>query len=118
MPFDAILTNQYDLLDSPLLPYGSDLFDELDTPEETMVIYEGRVLDPSGTPIASAVLDVWHSDDHGFYDIQTEFRKNSSHLGFRGKFQTNELGEWKFRTLPVQSYMLPRDGPVVSKIVH
>lgn len=102
------------LTGAPLLPYGSDLFDEVEDPNENIYVYEGRVLSASGDPIANAVLDVWHSDDHGFYDVQSDFRTSSSHLGFRGKFMTNEKGEWKFHTLPVKSYMLPRDGPVVS----
>src|SRR6266403_2319136 len=30
----------------------------------------GRVTDADGRPLAGAVVDVWHSDDRGFYDLQ------------------------------------------------
>ncbi len=70
-----------------------------------------------GTPIQGAVLDVWHSDDFGFYDLQKQnFRKIASHIGFRAKFVTDENGHWSFKSLPVKSYPLPTDGPAVSKM--
>jgi hydroxyquinol 1,2-dioxygenase len=99
--------------DSPVLPNGADLFDSKSSSDQPIYIFHGRVLSSDGHPIPGAVLDVWHSDDHGYYDVQRQFLAERSHIGFRGKFISAEDGSWCFRTLPVKSYMLPLDGPVV-----
>lgn len=100
-----------------VLPNGSNLYDRKSSADEKVFTYSGRVLSSDGNPIQGAVLDVWHSDDFGYYDLQkTNFRKASSHLGFRAKFVTDADGKWSFKTLPVKSYPLPTDGPAVSQI--
>lgn len=77
-----------------------------------MIFVPGHILDCNRVPICGAVLDVWHSDDNGYYDLQNDFTATESSLGFRAKFMTDEAGRWSLRTLPVKSYTLPLDGPV------
>lgn len=97
--------------DAPVLGNGEDMFDQKSSQDEMIWRFSGHVLDDD-QPIAGAVLDVWHSDDQGYYDVQSAFHKEESKIGFRAKFITDARGAWAFRTLPVQSYMLPQDGPV------
>ena len=101
---------------SPVLPLGSDLFDEPLEAGQTILSLSGKVLNAEdGKPLAGAVLDVWHSDDEGFYDVQEGFRPELSHLGFRAKFVTDAEGNWSFRTVTPKYYPIPNDGPVVSR---
>jgi protocatechuate 3,4-dioxygenase beta subunit len=72
-------------------------------------VVSGRVLDFNGRPVSSATLDVWQSDDIGYYDIQD---KNQPAMNLRGVFTTNEAGEFWFRTIKPAAYPIPTDGPV------
>ncbi|MEM7133805.1 MAG: dioxygenase [Chloroflexota bacterium] len=69
----------------------------------------GTVLDGDGNPIRGAMLDVWHADDIGFYDVQDE--KQPDH-NLRGIFTTGEDGKYWFRTIKPSPYPVPTDGPV------
>ncbi len=73
------------------------------------LLVSGRVLAPNGSPIANALLDVWQSDAEGFYDLQ---KMDASHMDLRGRFHTNENGEYFFRTIKPSYYPIPDDGPV------
>jgi protocatechuate 3,4-dioxygenase beta subunit len=73
------------------------------------VMVSGRVLSPSGAPLANALLDVWQSDAEGFYDLQ---KMDAAHMDLRGRFRTNEEGEYYFRTIRPSFYPIPDDGPV------
>eukprot|EP00981_Chlorochromonas_danica_P014413 scaffold7957_cov129-Ochromonas_danica.AAC.2 len=106
------LLGPFHLSDSTVLDNGSELFDKKRSSDQHVYLFQGRVLSDSGHPVAGAVLDVWHCDDQGHYDVQRNFSAELSHLGFRAKFVTDEDGTWSFRTLPVKSYTLPTDGPV------
>ncbi|GCC50499.1 6-chlorohydroxyquinol-1,2-dioxygenase [Chryseotalea sanaruensis] len=75
---------------------------------ETTVVH-GRVLAPEGNPVANATLDVWQSDDIGYYDVQDV---NQPQMNLRGIFKTNANGEFWFRTIKPAAYPVPTDGPV------
>lgn len=70
----------------------------------------GRVADADGRPLVGAVVDVWHSDDEGFYDLQ-KFGDDPHYAG-RGRFRTGEDGRFHFWTVRPTSYPIPDDGPV------
>ena len=57
------------------------------------LIIEGRVLrsDDCETPAAGAVLDVWHCDTDGNYDMRG--------YNCRGKVTTNKAGQYTFKTI-------------------
>src|SRR5690349_14563787 len=40
----------------------------------TPMFVTGHVVDPSGAPVAGALVDTWHSDEKGFYDVRSEER--------------------------------------------
>jgi len=55
-------------------------------------------------------VDVWHSDDDGFYDVQ-QLDKLGGHAG-RGRFIADEKGRFHFWTIKPTFYPVPTDGPV------
>ena len=76
--------------------------------EPTLV--SGRVLDTQGKPIAGATLDVWQTNDDGFYDVQQKGVQPDYNL--RGLFTSDENGFYAFRTVKPRHYPIPADGPV------
>jgi protocatechuate 3,4-dioxygenase beta subunit len=99
-PFHA-LAPAYELGDT--IARGS----EAERGEPTVV--SGKVLDSNGQPLKNATLDVWQSDDIGYYDVQDA---NQPEMNLRGVFKTNEAGEFWFRTIKPAAYPIPTDGPV------
>src|SRR5450432_4633663 len=80
---------------------------EAERGEATFV--HGKILDKSGKPISNAVIDVWQSDDIGYYDVQDP---NQPDVNLRGVFKTEEDGKFWFRTIKPAAYPIPTDGPV------
>jgi hydroxyquinol 1,2-dioxygenase len=73
-------------------------------------VITGEVVDPDGSPLAGATVDVWQSDTEGFYDVQ---QPDIQPLGNgRGLFTTDEDGRFWFRTVVPRYYPIPTDGPV------
>lgn len=70
--------------------------------------FEGTVLDVAGNPQADAVVDVWHADGDGFYDVQ----KAGDIEAGRARFRTDENGRLSFWTIVPAYYPIPDDGPV------
>lgn len=73
-------------------------------------LYEGRVLDLDGRPIAGAKIDVWCDNEDGFYDVQqpdVQPKWNN-----RGVFLTGPDGRYSFVGIKPVSYPIPDDGPV------
>lgn len=70
----------------------------------------GSVADAHGDPIAGATVDVWHSDDQGFYDLQ-KLADAPEHSG-RGRFETDTRGRFHLWTIRPVAYPIPDDGPV------
>lgn len=71
---------------------------------------EGRVTALDGTPVANAIVDVWHSDDEGYYDVQ-QIEKVGGPSG-RARFRTDENGNYRFWSIKPAAYPIPYDGPV------
>lgn len=90
--------------DRPVLPLGADMAPEV---AGTPLFVSGRVLDANGTPLPQAVVDAWHSDDEGHYDVQVR-----DGLTMRGSFRCDEQGRFWFRTVRPRFYPIPDDGPV------
>ena len=78
-------------------------------PKGVPAVISGRVLDPSGAPIAGAVLDVWQANSDGFYDSQLP---NHDVLQMRGKYRTEADGSFVVLTTRPVHYQIPTDGPV------
>jgi hydroxyquinol 1,2-dioxygenase len=78
------------------------------------LLVEGSVSRIDGTPIADAIVDTWHTDGDGFYDVQ-----KTSDLGnftCRARFRTDSKGKFWYRTVVPVFYSIPNDGPVGSML--
>ncbi len=74
------------------------------------LLVEGTVSRLDGTPAAGAVVDTWHTDGDGFYDVQGPAGLNG--LAGRARFRADEDGKFWFRSVVPASYPIPDDGPV------
>lgn len=68
------------------------------------------MLDTQGNPIAGATLDIWQTNDDGFYDVQQKGVQPDYNL--RGLFTSDADGFYAFRTVKPRHYPIPADGPV------
>ena len=68
------------------------------------------VKSPEGKPVNGANVDVWHSDEEGFYDVQHAEWKGA--MRARGVFRPDGEGVVHFRTIVPRFYPVPTDGPV------
>ena len=93
--------------DAPRYQHGANIC--LDGKGEPTVV-RGRVVDTAGNPVEGALLDVWQTNDDGFYDVQQKGVQPEFNL--RGVFTTTESGEYWFRTVKPRYYPVPDDGPV------
>jgi catechol 1,2-dioxygenase len=74
------------------------------------LLVTGHVRDIDGNAIAGATLDVWQTNDDGFYDVQQKGIQPDSNL--RGTFTSTETGSYWFRSVKPRHYPIPSDGPV------
>ncbi|MER5221764.1 maleylacetate reductase and hydroxyquinol 1,2-dioxygenase domain-containing protein [Streptomyces flaveus] len=68
-----------------------------------------KVTDPEGKPVAGAVVDVWQSNEDGFYDVQLPDLDGPV---LRARFTTDADGRFTFWSILPSEYPIPDDGPV------
>ncbi len=91
------------LPDAPRYGHGANIC--LDGKGEPLVV-TGRVLDTAGNPIAGATIDVWQTNEDGFYDVQQKGVQPDFNL--RGVFTSDAGGPL---LVPVgQAALLPDPG--------
>jgi len=91
--------------DPPVKAAGADISAGL---HGTPLFVSGAVTAPDGTPLAGAFVDVWQSDDDGFYDVQ----KPGDDPQLRARFITDDAGRFSLWTIVPKFYPIPADGPV------
>ena len=79
-------------------------------------LFEGKVIDLHGNPIAGACVDVWSDNADGFYDVQQPGIQPK--WNNRGRFFTGADGSYAFRGIKPTSYPIPDDGPVGKMLAH
>ena len=99
--------------DAPIRAMGDNI--SLDGKGESC-LFEGRVLDLDGKPIAGATVDVWSDNADGFYDVQQPGIQPK--WNNRGRFITGADGAYAFRGIKPVSYPIPDDGPVGQMLGH
>ena len=62
-----------------------------------------------GQPVANAIIDVWHSDAEGFYDVQLPELEEPT---LRARFHSDAQGRFRFWTIMPKFYPIPDDGTV------
>ncbi len=91
--------------DPPVKEPGADISAGL---HGTPLYVTGQVTSPEGKPLAGAFVDVWQSDDDGFYDVQ----KPGDDPQLRARFIADADGRFRLWTLVPKYYPIPYDGPV------
>ena len=92
---------------SPVYENGANVC--LDGKGEPLVV-AGCVTDLEGAPIPNAKLEVWQTNDDGFYDVQQKGIQPDSNL--RGVFTSDTEGRYWFKSVKPRHYPIPSDGPV------
>ena len=72
------------------------------------LLVEASVAGRGNQPLPGAIVDVWHSDDEGFYDVQRADRPGPA---LRARFRADAAGRVRFWTIQPRSYPVPVDGP-------
>jgi hydroxyquinol 1,2-dioxygenase len=103
---DSTVLGPFYVTNAPQLPSGSDISGGI---HGEPLYVEGLVRSSDGQAIANAVVDTWHSDDDGFYDIQ---RPQLSEPTLRGRFYSDANGHFNFWSIVPRFYPIPDDGPV------
>lgn len=91
----------------PEYPLGADIRGTL---KGDPLYAHGRITSADGRPLANAIVDVWHSDEDGYYDVQ--HLEATGGLAGRARFRTDEDGKYRFWTIKPAAYPIPYDGPV------
>ncbi len=94
----------------PVREQGSDISEGL---PGTPLWVDVRITDVGGAPIADASVDVWQSNEDGFYDLQLPDLDGPV---LRARFHTDEQGRLRFWTILPSAYPIPVDGPVGEMI--
>jgi catechol 1,2-dioxygenase len=98
-------------LNSPRVANGGTII-RSDTPGEPLFV-TGRIVDPTGAPVANAEIDVWHSSPTGLYEQQDP---DQADMNLRGKFTSDADGRFWFRTVKMVGYPIPTHG-VVGRVL-
>jgi hydroxyquinol 1,2-dioxygenase len=90
----------------PEAPLGADI---KGTAKGEPLFVEGTVRSLDGKPVANAIVDIWHSDAEGFYDVQ---KPELDEPTLRARFHADAQGRFKFWTITPRYYPIPYDGTV------
>ena len=72
----------------------------------------GQVRGIGGEPVAGASIDVWQSDEEGFYDVQQPDPAGGHAHRARARLRSDAQGRFHFRSILAHCYPIPHDGPV------
>lgn len=109
---ESTVFGPFHVADAPRYESGADIAG--DAPGEPLYV-QARVRSTDGTPLANAQVDVWQSDEDGFYDVQYEGKPV---MRARGVLRTDREGLLRFRSILPAAYPIPTDGPVGSMLVE
>lgn len=97
----------FHVADAPEFALGDDISGGM---AGAPLLVEGSVSTIDAKPIAGAVVEFWHADAEGFYDVQGA--TGLANPAGRGVLRTDAKGEFWFRTVIPAAYPIPDDGPV------
>jgi protocatechuate 3,4-dioxygenase beta subunit len=85
-------------IEGPFFRAGAPLRRDLtaDAPGAPRILLGGLVFDRACRPVAGAVVQIWHADDGGRYDVRGP--------RLRGQVRTDERGAWSFATIVTGAY--------------
>ena len=104
---ESTVLGPFHMVESPPRELGANI--NLDG-KGTPCLVSGQVTGPDGEPLAGAVVDVWQTNEDGFYDVQQPDLQPAGNL--RGLFTADHEGRFWFRSVVPRYYPIPDDGPV------
>jgi hydroxyquinol 1,2-dioxygenase len=104
---ESTVLGPFHMVESPPRELGDDI--NLDG-KGTPCLVSGQVTGPDGEPLAGATVDVWQTNEEGFYDVQQPGIQPPGNL--RGLFTADKHGRFWFRSVVPRYYPIPDDGPV------
>ena len=104
---ESTVLGPFHMVESPPRQLGENI--ALDG-KGTACLVSGRVTGPDGEPLAGASVDVWQTNEDGFYDVQQPGIQPEGNL--RGMFSADVGGRFWFRSVVPRFYPIPDDGPV------
>jgi len=108
---EATVFGPFHVEDAPNFDAGADLSGG--APGEPLFV-SASVTALDGTPVAGATIDVWQSDEDGYYDVQ---RPELDSPRARGVLRSDASGSFAFRSILPVAYPIPTDGPVGQMLV-
>jgi protocatechuate 3,4-dioxygenase beta subunit len=102
---EATVVGPFFVEDAPLVELGGDVAGEAHG-EPCWVT--GSVRDTAGNPLPAADLEVWETDEDGFYDVQY----SDDRIAGRARLVADSDGTFRFWGLTPTPYPIPHDGPV------
>src|SRR3954465_12875878 len=115
---ESTVLGPFHMVESPKRELGDNIaLDGKGTP----CLVSGQGTGPDGEPpagaggrrgggrVAGAVVDVWQTNEDGFYDVQQPGIQPAGNL--RGLFTADEQGRFWFRSVVPRYYPIPDDGP-------
>jgi catechol 1,2-dioxygenase len=91
---------------SPVLESPATLPMRNDEPGAPL-LFQGRVTDINGEPLAGASVEIWHADDLGFY---SQFSPGVPEWNLRGTVIADSEGVYQINTVQPAPYQIPTDG--------
>ena len=73
----------------------------------TALLFQGQILNTAGEPLPSALVEIWHADDLGFY---SQFAPGLPEWNLRGSVIADEEGNFQINTIQPAPYQIPTDG--------
>lgn len=108
---EPTLVGPFLLEDAPQFPMGADISaGATGTPMHA----QGQILTMDGQPVANAVIDVWHSDDRGLYDVQDGLEERGAWA--RAVLTTGGDGRFSFWSVLPVDYPVPQDGTAIQML--
>jgi hydroxyquinol 1,2-dioxygenase len=104
---ESTLLGPFFVEDRPRVARGADISGGV---RGTPLFVSGRVVDGDGAPIAGALVDTWHSDGEGTYDVQRAGELHGE-PAMRALLTTDADGRFAYRSIVPRYYPVPTDGP-------
>ena len=108
---ESTVFGPFHVADAPRFEQGQDMSGG--APGEPLFV-SCKVTGLDGSAVAGATVDVWQSDEDGFYDVQYSGLEQAR---ARGVFKTDAQGKLHFRSILPVAYPIPTDGPVGRMLV-
>ena len=102
---ESTVVGPFFVADAPEVPLGGDIAGQA---KGRPCYVSGTVQGTGGEPLPGARIEVWESDEDGFYDVQYP----DGRIGGRGWLRSAPDGGYRFWSVRPAPYPIPDDGPV------